>query len=68
MVNASAHLHHCRCTYCRQAPELLMNKACSLKVDMYSMGVILWELCTGQVPIRGQMRNIRYDGARAHSA
>jgi serine/threonine protein kinase len=35
------------------APELLLNYRCSDKVDIYSLGVVLWEIATGQVPTRG---------------
>ena len=28
-----------------QAPEMLHNEECSEKVDIYSYGIILWELC-----------------------
>lgn len=27
------------------APEVIRNEACSEKVDIYSFGVVLWELC-----------------------
>ncbi|KAL4519416.1 hypothetical protein Ndes2437A_g07613 [Nannochloris sp. 'desiccata'] len=35
------------------APELLLGERCSDKVDIYSLGVVLWELATGNVPQRG---------------
>jgi len=35
------------------APELLLGKRCSEKVDIYSFGIVLWELATGNVPHRG---------------
>jgi len=35
------------------APELLLGGRCSEKVDIYSLGVVLWELATGNVPQRG---------------
>jgi hypothetical protein len=35
------------------APELLMGERISDKVDIYSLGVILWELATQKVPERG---------------
>lgn len=35
------------------APELLLGKRCSEKVDIFSFGIVLWELATGKVPQRG---------------
>ena len=33
-----------------QSPEFLLGKAVDLRSDIYSLGVILWELCSGQSP------------------
>ncbi|KAF8562169.1 hypothetical protein P879_07587 [Paragonimus westermani] len=32
------------------APEVIRNEPCSLKVDVWSYGVLLWELLTGEIP------------------
>ena len=37
-----------------------MGAKCSNKVDIYSFGVVLWELVTGESPQRGRMRSIRW--------
>lgn len=41
------------------APEVILNTKCTSLADMYSYGVVLWEICTGEVPIRGRMRDLR---------
>ena len=41
------------------APEMLWGQRCSEKADMYSYGIVLWEICTGETPVRGQLRDIR---------
>ena len=41
------------------APELLAGERVSEKADIYSYGVILWELCTGEPPRNRQMRPVR---------
>ena len=40
--------------------QVLIGAPCSNKVDMYSFGVIMWELITGEQPRRGMLRDIRY--------
>ena len=37
------------------APELLLGRRCDEKVDVYSLGVILSELATGEMPRRGEI-------------
>lgn len=32
------------------APELLTNKQYSLKVDVYSFAILLWEICCRKTP------------------
>ncbi|XP_034946689.1 mitogen-activated protein kinase kinase kinase 13 [Chelonus insularis] len=34
------------------APEIIRNEPCSEKVDIWSYGVVLWELLTGEIPYR----------------
>lgn len=41
------------------APEVILNMKCSASADMYSFGVVLWEICTGEIPVRGCMREVR---------
>lgn len=37
-------------TYRWMAPEMISNKAFSMKADVYSFGIILWEMLTGDIP------------------
>lgn len=46
------------------APEMLWGAKCSEKADIYSFGIVLWEICTGEVPERGRLRDIRCAAAR----
>jgi hypothetical protein len=43
-------------TFAWSAPEVLNGKKCSERVDIYSFGVVVWEICSGEVPVRGDMR------------
>lgn len=44
------------------APELLMGAKVTVAADMYSFGVILWQVVTGGVPRRG---NLDFEGMEA---
>lgn len=44
-------------TFAWAAPELLLGDRCTEKVDMYSFGVVLWEIVTQELPIRGALRD-----------
>jgi len=45
-------------TFCYAAPELLMGERCTEAIDLFSFGVCLWEVVTGQIPTRGYMRDV----------
>lgn len=46
-------------TFAWSAPEVLAGKRCGCKADIYSLGVVLWEVCTGEAPVRGVMRPLQ---------
>jgi len=45
-------------TFAWSAPEVLAGRRCGCKADIYSWGVVLWEVCTGEAPVRGIMRTL----------
>lgn len=47
-------------TFAWAAPEVLLGQQCSEKVDIYSYGVLMWELSAGEAPIGRQLRKLRY--------
>lgn len=47
-------------TFAWVAPEILMGgRNCTAAVDIYSFGVVLWEIITGERPQRGRLRSPR---------
>ena len=46
-------------TFAWSAPEVLAGRRCTEKADIYSFGVVLWEICTGEAPARGDMRPLK---------
>ena len=52
-------LYCCR-TFAYIAPEILTGQRCTAKVDIFSLGTVLWEVVTGEQPSRGRNRAIRY--------
>ncbi|CAK0785070.1 hypothetical protein CVIRNUC_008276 [Coccomyxa viridis] len=46
-------------TFSWAAPEVLLGKPCTEKVDIYSYGVLLWELSAGEAPPGRNLRPLR---------
>ncbi len=51
------------------APEVIMRKPYNYKADVFSFGIVAWEMCTGVVPHAGQKRakfieNVVHKGLR----
>ncbi|KAI7841929.1 hypothetical protein COHA_004456 [Chlorella ohadii] len=42
-------------TFAWCAPEVLQGKPCTYSADIYSYGVLLYEIVTGEVPLRGRL-------------
>lgn len=46
-------------TFAYAAPEMLFNYRCNEKADIFSYGVVLWEIITQETPQRGTLRDIK---------
>eukprot|EP00884_Botryococcus_braunii_P007070 jgi/Botrbrau1/16364/Bobra.0372s0003.1 len=46
-------------TFAWMAPEIILERRAGFAADVYSFGVILWELVTGKLPVRGRLRELR---------
>eukprot|EP00884_Botryococcus_braunii_P005897 jgi/Botrbrau1/15308/Bobra.0096s0011.1 len=58
-LNTHRSLMECRGTLAYMAPEVLVSGKASYSADIYSYGVVLWELITGESPKRGCLRPCR---------
>jgi len=41
------------------APEVILCSKCTAAADIFSYGIVLWEICTGEIPVRGCMRQVK---------
>jgi len=60
LVNESTMMTSFQGTFEWAPPELINGGECSEKADIYSFGVILWEIVTAERPYRKQFRAARY--------
>ena len=57
---SKSHLMHCAPSW--MAPELLAAREISAKADVYSFGILLWEMFTREIPYTGRtVFQVKYD-------
>lgn len=61
LVNESTMMTSFQGTFEWAPPELINGGECSEKADIYSFGVILWEIVTAERPFRKQFRAPRLE-------
>ena len=54
-------------TFHWMAPELIAAGRCTEKADIFSFGVVLYEIVTAEQPIRGRMKPVKYDNMSANA-
>lgn len=59
-VSASGHQLLVGGTYTHRAPELLKGEGVSPKADIFSFGITLWQLLTGEPPYTGDREHVLY--------
>eukprot|EP00891_Asterochloris_glomerata_P007989 jgi/Astpho2/7989/Aster-x1474 len=55
-LTSSSSSRHPMGTFAYTAPEVLLGERCTPAADLWSFGVVLWEVVTKEVPLRGQLR------------
>lgn len=60
LSSVKPHLSHIGGTYTHRAPELLKGEDVSLKADIFSFGITLWQLITREQPYAGDRQHVLY--------
>eukprot|EP00299_Pterocystis_sp_00344_P015223 c7592_g2_i2.p1 GENE.c7592_g2_i2~~c7592_g2_i2.p1 ORF type:complete len:379 (+),score=97.52 c7592_g2_i2:163-1137(+) len=58
---------HVMGTVAYMAPELLMGKPFTEKVDVYAFGIVLWEILTRENPFNGMSQDVIFHGVKSGS-
>ncbi|KAK9811719.1 hypothetical protein WJX72_008958 [[Myrmecia] bisecta] len=53
----------CAGSYHWASPEQARGESVNMASDIFSLGVIIWEICTGCPPMRGRLRAVRVEGS-----
>lgn len=59
MGNTSLSPPAAQATFAYAAPEMLLNLRCNEKADIFSYGVLLWEIITQEAPRRGHLLDFK---------